>query len=1003
MAGDKIRFLIADQLRKHPPNWINPLTGQLVTATECRKWYEIFDPKDTLRHLVQVFKGQQTNTYASECLQKITIHFSTTNVDAIGKTVGEIYEHLIDKPPPGYETTHIQNYLVEGLFSKLKAAVHENHYDPLKQMMIAKGDILDVPTFVERFSDSVEGIVADHANVRVWDTNDPTEQHSSTAYDTTFPKLVPPTTNSTKTNTGTQPTGSYYGPGAAVQASKGTSNEQPQGAQPKSGSEPQSKAKPKHTVEEIIAMPVSKLCQGCGYPSSKQHTYEACHQRSNPHFNTDPSVAWRDSKVGKMAIAAAKPAIIITLERRATPWGPDKPKSTHHAGMCCSIVTDTLILTSLIDTVPDDLIPLYINNKAERKGEQKDSGIEVHALLDTGSLGINGNYVNKDIAHSLCPGLNCFDHSSNIVCSGFDGTCSSDNYSAYLSVKLKENVVIKLKFFVLQSSPFDLIIGKHAIRTHNLIQQFPEYFGVKTNSTSHVHTDTPNVTHVQTDTHTVIDVHNDTPNVTYVHTDAPTVTLVHTDTPSVTNVHTDTTAVTSVRTDTLTVTSTSNPTRTDNPGGGTVSNTPITGHARNTIHNTSDSVLPTHSLSPTSSGPVAIPTASAAADAVTYPDSETQTLPVTTDSYISQSTATQSLALVPPYTTDTQYSSAGHQPGCIDVTDGTSIADDLHLVQQALFERSHDPVETAQQINFLSAGLLRRKDELLTTACDEDVYDEIDPNLMDSYEPFIDTPYMDDEFLNLLSYGDNANLNKKIKAICTEFRSIFNGKLSEEPAKLTPFEIEIDNSKWEVPHNRMPPRVQSSVKSAQICKFTDDLLAAGIIRPSKAEYYSQVVLAVKPHTDKKEWRFCVDYRNLNSCTVSHSWPLPNTKHMFERIGTKKARWFGVIDLTQGFHQIALHPKTTKLTAFITYNGIFEYTRIPFGPKNGPSYFQQNIARVVLKDLLYQICELYIDDIIIFGETEDEFAANCRTIFTRFKEYNILVKPTKAKLGITAVG
>ena len=39
-------------------------------------------------------------------------------------------------------------------------------------------------------------------------------------------------------------------------------------------------------------------------------------------------------------------------------------------------------------------------------------------------------------------------------------------------------------------------------------------------------------------------------------------------------------------------------------------------------------------------------------------------------------------------------------------------------------------------------------------------------------------------------------------------------------------------------------------------------------------------------------------------------------------------------------------------------------------KGGPSCFQQHLARTVLKDyLLNDICELYIDDIIVVGETE----------------------------------
>ena len=107
----------------------------------------------------------------------------------------------------------------------------------------------------------------------------------------------------------------------------------------------------------------------------------------------------------------------------------------------------------------------------------------------------------------------------------------------------------------------------------------------------------------------------------------------------------------------------------------------------------------------------------------------------------------------------------------------------------------------------------------------------------------------------------------------------------------------------------------------------------------------------------------------------------------------KARFSGIIDLTQGFHQIALSPAAKRASAFITYNGVRKYTRLPFGMKGGPSWFQQHLARTVLKDYLYDICERYIDDIIVVAEAEEEFIENVIKIFERFRLYNIKAKPT----------
>ena len=53
-------------------------------------------------------------------------------------------------------------------------------------------------------------------------------------------------------------------------------------------------------------------------------------------------------------------------------------------------------------------------------------------------------------------------------------------------------------------------------------------------------------------------------------------------------------------------------------------------------------------------------------------------------------------------------------------------------------------------------------------------------------------------------------------------------------------------------------------------------------------------------------RTCIDYRALNECIEPASFPLPNIKHLFERIGNKKPDIYGVMDLTAGYHQAPLY-------------------------------------------------------------------------------------------------
>jgi hypothetical protein len=257
---------------------------------------------------------------------------------------------------------------------------------------------------------------------------------------------------------------------------------------------------------------------------------------------------------------------------------------------------------------------------------------------------------------------------------------------------------------------------------------------------------------------------------------------------------------------------------------------------------------------------------------------------------------------------------------------------------------------------------------------------------------------------SLLAYAQlygPPTLQRKLTKLLNKFRQIFALTVSKTPAVVDePMQILINKEQWEHKSNRQPPRMQTQLKEEELRKQVVGLLEAGVIQRSKATYWSQVHLAPKP--DEK-WRFCIDYRKLNSTTYpTEGHPLPRIDHMLQRLGRRKAKYFGVIDLTAGYHQVPLAPEAIPLTAFICFMGIFEFLRVPFGLTNACSYFQHFIAVVVLAELMYIICEAYVDDIIVSGQEEDEFVSNVEAVFIKFDKHHIKVNPKKIKLGLSQV-
>ena len=221
--------------------------------------------------------------------------------------------------------------------------------------------------------------------------------------------------------------------------------------------------------------------------------------------------------------------------------------------------------------------------------------------------------------------------------------------------------------------------------------------------------------------------------------------------------------------------------------------------------------------------------------------------------------------------------------------------------------------------------------------------------------------------------------------------------MSDIHADIPPLEFDIDIEKWQQPSNSGPPRLQTVAKEEEIRQQVTDMLAAKIIRPSQQPYYSQVHLTPKP--DGK-WRFCIDFRSFNLCVNAMGWPLPNIQHMLHRIGSKKTRVYGKFDMTKGYYQILIAEIVRKYTAFITFMGVFEWMRVPMGLKCAASYFQAQIAMVVLAGLVYIVCEVYVDDILVHATSDEEFIISLKLIFERFRKYKLTINPDKTALGMS---
>ena len=216
--------------------------------------------------------------------------------------------------------------------------------------------------------------------------------------------------------------------------------------------------------------------------------------------------------------------------------------------------------------------------------------------------------------------------------------------------------------------------------------------------------------------------------------------------------------------------------------------------------------------------------------------------------------------------------------------------------------------------------------------------------------------------------------------ISKDLTDLGNCDLIKHEIKLT------DNEPFKEPARRIPPALFQEVK-----EHLKEMMAAGAIRPSHSPYSSNVVIVRKKDGTI---RFCVDFRKLNSKTVTDAYAIPRVEDSLHLLAG--ARYFSKLDLRSGYWQVEIKEEDKNKTAFqVGGLGFYEFNRMPFGLCNAPASFQRLMERC-MGELNLRDCLIYLDDVIIFSSTFEEHLERLDAVFSRLKQHNLKLKPSKCE-------
>ncbi|GJT50902.1 reverse transcriptase domain-containing protein [Tanacetum coccineum] len=101
---------------------------------------------------------------------------------------------------------------------------------------------------------------------------------------------------------------------------------------------------------------------------------------------------------------------------------------------------------------------------------------------------------------------------------------------------------------------------------------------------------------------------------------------------------------------------------------------------------------------------------------------------------------------------------------------------------------------------------------------------------------------------------------------------------------------------------------------------------------------------------------------------------------------------------KGYHQIQMAKEDEEKIAFITSQGIFCYTKMPFGLRNARATYQRLVDKAFHKQIGRNL-EVYVDDLVIKSRMKDEIVRDIEETFKTLREINMKLNPKKCTFGV----
>ena len=180
-----------------------------------------------------------------------------------------------------------------------------------------------------------------------------------------------------------------------------------------------------------------------------------------------------------------------------------------------------------------------------------------------------------------------------------------------------------------------------------------------------------------------------------------------------------------------------------------------------------------------------------------------------------------------------------------------------------------------------------------------------------------------------------------------------------------------------------------------VTKELDRLENEGVIETVTHSDWSSLI---GPVLKGNKLRICGDFRStVNRVTETESYPIPRIEDIYATLSGGTI--FSKLDFSNAYLQVLLAAEYRKYTTINTPQGLYQYTRLPYGVSSSPAIFQR-IMNNMLKGI-DNVC-VYLDDILISGADSNAHSATVNRVLAVLSKHGVRLRQEKCKFGVSQV-